>query len=114
LVIRIKKPDLYQRVNVGGTRNLLDGMHTAGVKKIVFSSSAATYGEPAVIPIKENAQPSPTNPYGATKLEIDKYLEKNAKSLGLSSICFRFFNIGGALKTKKGNWLKIKHEECLE
>jgi len=42
----VEKPDLYQRVNVGGTRNLLDGMHAAGVKKIVFSSSAATYGEP--------------------------------------------------------------------
>ena len=68
------------------------------------------YGDPEDYPVNETSRVNPVNVYGATKLEIDQYLEKNAKSLGISSICFRFFNIGGALQTKKGNWLKIKHE----
>ena len=64
----VEKPDLYYSVNVDGSRNLLDEMHRNGVKKIVFSSSAATYGEPQAIPILETAPTAPTNPYGATKL----------------------------------------------
>jgi UDP-glucose 4-epimerase len=67
----VEKPDLYHQVNVNGSRKLLDEMHKSGVTKLVFSSSAATYGEPERVPILETAPTNPTNPYGATKLEID-------------------------------------------
>jgi len=104
----VEKPDLYQRVNVGGTRNLLDGMHTAGVKKIVFSSSAATYGEPVEIPIKESAQTSPTNPYGATKLEIDHMIHAESKLRDIAAVSLRYFNVAGALRCDRG-WLAERH-----
>ena len=104
----VEKPDLYQRVNVGGTRILLDEMHVAGVKKIVFSSSAATYGEPAVIPIMESAQTSPTNPYGATKLEIDHMIHAESKLRNIAAVSLRYFNVAGALKCERG-WLAERH-----
>ena len=105
-----KQPELYKKVNIDGTLNLINKCINKNIKKLVFASTAAVYGDPEDFPVNENSKVSPVNVYGVTKLEIDKYLEKNAELLGLSSICFRFFNIGGALKTKKGNWLKIKHE----
>lgn len=104
----VENPDLYQRVNVGGTRNLLDGMHTAGVKKIVFSSSAATYGEPLEIPIKESAQTSPTNPYGATKLEIDHMIHAESDLRNIAAVSLRYFNVAGALRCDRG-WLAERH-----
>jgi len=104
----VEKPDLYQRVNVGGTRNLLDGMYAAGVKKIVFSSSAATYGEPTEIPIKESAPTSPTNPYGATKLEIDHMIHAESGLRNVAAVSLRYFNVAGALKCERG-WLAERH-----
>ena len=104
----VEKPDLYQRVNVGGTRNLLDGMHLAGVQRIVFSSSAATYGEPAVIPIKESAPTSPTNPYGATKLEIDHMIHAESKLRNIAAVSLRYFNVAGALNCERG-WMAERH-----
>jgi UDP-glucose 4-epimerase len=80
------------------------------IKKFIFASTAAVYGDPEEFPVNENSKTNPVNVYGVTKLEIDNYLEANAKDLGISTISFRFFNIGGALKTKEGKWLKIKHE----
>jgi len=80
------------------------------INKFIFASTAAVYGNPDEFPVNENSKTNPVNVYGATKLEIDNYLEANAKNMGISTICFRFFNIGGALKTKEGSWLKIKHE----
>jgi UDP-glucose 4-epimerase len=105
-----REPELYKKVNIDGTLNLINKCTEKKIKKLVFASTAAVYGDPEDYPVNEKSRVNPVNVYGATKLEIDQYLEKNAKSLGISSICFRFFNIGGALKTKKGNWLKIKHE----
>ena len=105
-----REPELYKKVNIDGTLNLINKCTEKNIKKLVFASTAAVYGDPEDYPVNEKSKVNPVNVYGATKLEIDQYLEKNAKSLGISSICFRFFNIGGALKTKKGNWLKIKHE----
>jgi UDP-glucose 4-epimerase len=105
-----REPELYKKVNIEGTLNLINKCVEKKIKKLVFASTAAVYGDPEDYPVDEKSKVNPVNVYGATKLEIDQYLEKNAKSLGISSICFRFFNIGGALKTNKGNWLKIKHE----
>jgi UDP-glucose 4-epimerase len=104
------QPELYRRVNIEGTLNLLKMCSEKKINKFIFASTAAVYGEPEEFPVNEKSKVAPVNVYGETKLEIDQYLEENAKSLGISSICFRFFNIGGALQTKKGNWLKIKHE----
>jgi len=104
------QPDLYKKVNIEGTLNVLKMCSEKKINKFVFASTAAVYGDPEDFPLNEQSKVAPVNVYGETKLEIDKYLEKNARLLGISSICFRFFNIGGALKTKAGNWLKIKHD----
>ena len=105
-----REPELYKKVNIEGTLNLINKCTEKNIKKLVFASTAAVYGDPEDYPVNEKSRVNPVNVYGATKLEIDQYLGTNAKSLGISSICFRFFNIGGALQTKKGNWLKIKHK----
>ncbi len=104
----VKEPDLYRQVNVAGTRVLLDEMHKAGVKKLVFSSSAATYGEPKQVPITETAQTSPTNPYGETKLEVDQMISAEAISRGISAISLRYFNVAGAHHSSRG-WLAERH-----
>ena len=104
----VEKPDLYHSVNVDGTRILLDEMHKQNIRKIVFSSSAATYGEPKVVPILENSETKPTNPYGATKLAIDHMLSAEAASRNISAASLRYFNVAGALKTQRG-WLAERH-----
>ena len=103
----VDKPDLYFDVNVNGTRNLLDQMSKANISKLVFSSTAATYGEPEVIPITEDAKPKPTSPYGTTKLAVDRMITDEAKS-GLAAISLRYFNVAGAYKSKAG-WLAERH-----
>ena len=104
----VEKPDLYQSVNVDGTRVLLDQMHKQSIKKIVFSSSAATYGEPKVVPILETAETIPTNPYGATKLAIDHMITQEASENRISAASLRYFNVAGALKAQRG-WLAERH-----
>ena len=104
----VEKPDLYHQVNVDGTRILLDQMRIAGVKKIVFSSSAATYGQPKQIPIKENAETAPTNPYGATKLAIDQMINTESAQQGIAAVSLRYFNVAGALHCERG-WLAERH-----
>lgn len=105
----VEKPDLYHNVNVNGSRNLLDQMHIASVKKLVFSSSAATYGEPVAIPIQEDAPTAPTNPYGETKLAVDKMLGVESHSRGISAVSLRYFNVAGALNCDRG-WLTERHD----
>ena len=104
----VEKPDLYWSVNVTGTRNLLDEMLAARISKIVFSSSAAVYGEPNVIPILETSMTSPTNPYGKTKLAIDEMLTAEAQIQGIAAASLRYFNVAGALNTDRG-WLAERH-----
>lgn len=104
----VEKPDLYHSVNVDGTRILLDEMHKQAITKIVFSSSAATYGEPKVVPILETSETQPTNPYGATKLAIDQMITAEAQSQGISAASLRYFNVAGALKADRG-WLAERH-----
>ena len=104
----VEKPDLYHSVNVDGTRILLDEMRKQSITKIVFSSSAATYGEPKVVPILETSETIPTNPYGATKLAIDHMITAEAAAIGISAASLRYFNVAGALKTERG-WLAERH-----
>ena len=104
----VEKPDLYHSVNVDGTRNLLNEMRKQAVTKIVFSSSAATYGEPQQVPILETAATLPTNPYGATKLAIDHMITAEAKEHAIAAASLRYFNVAGALKSDRG-WLAERH-----
>jgi len=103
----VAKPDLYFDVNVNGTRNLLDQMATAGVLKLVFSSTAATYGQPEVVPITEASETKPTSPYGTTKLAVDQMISQEVQS-GLAATSLRYFNVAGAYKSKTG-WLAELH-----
>ena len=104
----VEKPDLYHSVNVDGTRILLDQMRKQAITKIVFSSSAATYGEPKIVPILETSETIPTNPYGATKLAIDHMITAEAKTQAISAASLRYFNVAGALKAQRG-WLAERH-----
>ncbi len=103
-----EKSDLYQDVNVNGSKNLLDQMRNEKVKKLIFSSSAATYGEVDVNPISEISKANPTNPYGSTKLQVEELISKECVEHGLSAISLRYFNVAGALKTQSG-WLAERH-----
>jgi UDP-glucose 4-epimerase len=105
----VEKPDLYRQVNVAGTKVLLSEMNTLGIKKIVFSSSAATYGEPELSPVSESAQCAPTNPYGETKLAIERELSSAALTQHVAAISLRYFNVAGALQTDRG-WLAERHD----
>ena len=82
-------------------------MSKAKISKLVFSSTAATYGEPEVIPITESANTKPTSPYGTTKLAVDQMISEEAKS-GLAAISLRYFNVAGAYQSKSG-WLAERH-----
>jgi UDP-glucose 4-epimerase len=92
----VREPERYYRGNVVGTLNLLDAMRAAGVGRLVFSSTAATYGEPDVIPIGEDTPPAPVNAYGASKLAVDRMLADEARAHGLAAVSLRYFNVGGA------------------
>lgn len=90
------KPDKYYHNNVIGTLNLLDSMLEHDVKKIVFSSTCATYGNPQYVPIDENHSQNPINPYGQTKLVIENIFKDYQKAYGLKYIALRYFNAAGA------------------
>ncbi|MFF4633221.1 UDP-glucose 4-epimerase GalE [Streptomyces griseorubiginosus] len=92
----VVKPEKYWDNNVGGTMALLGAMREAGVKKLVFSSTAATYGEPEEVPIVESAPTRPTNPYGASKLAVDFMITSEANAHGLGAVSLRYFNVAGA------------------
>jgi UDP-glucose 4-epimerase len=92
----VAKPSLYWRTNVYGTRVLLDAITENAVPRLVFSSSAATYGEPEVIPITEEAPTRPTNTYGATKLAVDMMITGECAATELAAVSLRYFNVAGA------------------
>lgn len=89
----VEKPELYHDVNHNGTKNLIEIMKLNGVKNIIFSSTAATYGNPEVVPVVENSLQNPINPYGASKLAA----EKEIKESGLNYTIFRYFNVAGSV-----------------
>ncbi|MGW5675473.1 UDP-glucose 4-epimerase GalE [Streptomyces sp. NPDC003860] len=89
-------PEKYWENNVGGTMALLAAMRTAGVRTLVFSSTAATYGEPAGAPVTESDPTAPTSPYGATKLAVDHMIAGEARAHGLAAVSLRYFNVAGA------------------
>ena len=89
-------PDKYYRNNFIGTLTLLEAMLAASVKTFVFSSTCATYGVPQVIPIPEDHPQNPINPYGASKLMVERVLGDFDVAYDLKSVCFRYFNAAGA------------------
>src|SRR5579864_2697370 len=91
-----QKPELYFSNNVGGTLSLLTAMARANVKRLVFSSTAAVYGTPEVVPIREDSPFSPVNPYGESKVMVEKILGWLAPYRGLRSIALRYFNACGS------------------
>jgi UDP-glucose 4-epimerase len=92
----VNNPSKYYWNNVAGTLTLLDAMVAAEVKQIVFSSTCATYGVPQEVPITEDHPQSPINPYGTTKLMVEKILQDYDVAYGLRSVRFRYFNAAGA------------------
>ncbi len=101
----VKNPQKYYQNNVCGTLNLLEAMLENDVKKIVFSSTAATYGEPVYTPIDENHPQLPINPYGQTKLMIERIMDDYDKAYGLKSVRLRYFNVAGAdSEGRVGEW----------
>ena len=92
----VSDPAMYYRNNLGGTLSLLEAMRDAGVDKIVFSSTCATYGIPASVPMRETAPQVPVNPYGETKLAIERALRWYGEAYRLRSVSLRYFNAAGA------------------
>ncbi len=89
-------PEIYWHNNVVGSLRLLDAMRRTGVRRIVFSSTAATYGQPDVSPITEDTPAVPINPYGQSKLAVDHMLSGEAAAHSLAAVSLRYFNVGGA------------------
>jgi UDP-glucose 4-epimerase len=92
----VHQPEKYWENNVGGTMALLAAMRDAGVRKLVFSSTAAVYGEPVGTPVTEADPAAPTSPYGATKLAVDHMISGAAAAHGLGAVSLRYFNVAGA------------------
>lgn len=92
----VRQPLNYYANNVGATERLLSALVDCGVKRIVFSSTAAVYGEPLRVPIDEEHPTAPTNPYGETKLAIERMLRWCHAAYGLKSVSLRYFNAAGA------------------
>jgi UDP-arabinose 4-epimerase len=92
----VSNPELYYWNNIGGTLALLGAMRAAGVKRIVFSSTCAVYGVPEMLPIRETTAKAPLNPYGDTKLAIERALHWYAAAYGTRYMALRYFNAAGA------------------
>ncbi|MRH89665.1 UDP-glucose 4-epimerase GalE [Nocardia sp. SYP-A9097] len=92
----VVQPEKYWHGNVVKTLTLLEAMRDAGTPRLVFSSTAAVYGEPEQVPIVEDAPKAPTNPYGASKLSIDYAITSYAAAHGLAATSLRYFNVAGA------------------
>ncbi|HEX9153635.1 MAG TPA: UDP-glucose 4-epimerase GalE [Candidatus Saccharimonadales bacterium] len=92
------KPEMYWQNNTVGTLKMLDGLRSLNVKKLVFASTAAVYGNPVELPITEKAPTTPTNTYGMTKLAMDMAITSECIAHGMAATSLRFFNVAGAYK----------------
>ena len=99
----MRDPEKYYYNNVYGTLNLLSAMRDAHVDRIVFSSTAATYGEPEYCPIDENHPQRPINPYGNSKLTVERIMDDYDSAYGIRSVRLRYFNVVGA-DGRIGEW----------
>ena len=92
----VAHPERYHRGNVVGTLNLLDAMREAGVRRLVFSSTCAVYGEPDAVPMHEDLPTHPVNAYGNSKLAVDRMIGDETRAHGLAAASLRYFNVAGA------------------
>jgi UDP-glucose 4-epimerase len=92
----VTDPRKYYRNNVSNTVSMLDAMHATGIRKLVFSSTCATYGMPPRMPITEDLPQNPINPYGDSKLMVEHILKDTAKAEGLAFAAPRYFNVAGS------------------
>ncbi len=92
----VQQPDKYYHNNVVNTLTLLDAMRAHGVSRFIFSSTAATFGEPQYTPIDERHPQQPLNPYGRSKLMVEQLLADYDQAYGFKSVCLRYFNAAGA------------------
>ena len=99
----MERPAWYYQQNVGGMANLLMAMETAGVDRLVFSSSAAVYGEPRGLALPEDTPTEPINPYGESKLIGEQLIARSAQAWGLKSVSLRYFNVAGAGRPNLGD-----------
>lgn len=106
----VAQPEKYWENNVGGSMALLAAMRSAGVRKLVFSSTAATYGEPESTPITESDPTAPTSPYGATKLAVDHMIGGECAAHGLAAVSLRYFNVAGAYRTLSDTVVGERHD----
>jgi UDP-glucose 4-epimerase len=103
------EPARYWSANLGGTISLLEAMREIGVRTIVFSSTAAVYGEPERTPVTETDPTRPTNPYGASKLAADTTLTEFVRLYGFGAVSLRYFNVAGAHRADDGTWYGERH-----
>jgi UDP-glucose 4-epimerase len=106
----VAEPARYWSANLGGSVALLEAMREIGVRTIVFSSTAAVYGEPEHTPIAETAPTRPTNPYGASKLAVDTTLAEFCRLYGFGAMSLRYFNVAGAHRAADGTWFGERHD----
>jgi UDP-glucose 4-epimerase len=106
----VANPAKYWSNNLGGTLALLEAMRVAGTRRLVFSSTAAAYGNAEQIPIPETAPVLPTSPYGASKVAVDTALTEHARLHGLGAISLRYFNVAGAFQAAEGTWFGERHD----
>jgi UDP-glucose 4-epimerase len=106
----VAEPAKYWSANLGGSVALLEAMREFGVRTIVFSSTAAVYGEPERTPIAETDPTRPTNPYGASKLAVDTTLAEFSRLYGFGAMSLRYFNVAGAHRAGDGTWFGERHD----
>ncbi|WP_441250598.1 UDP-glucose 4-epimerase GalE [Kitasatospora sp. McL0602] len=106
----VADPEKYWRNNVAGSLELVAAMRKADVRKLVFSSTAAVYGEPELVPIAETARTAPTSAYGSTKLAVDHLITSEAIAHGLAAVSLRYFNVAGAYRSTSGVTYGERHE----
>ena len=100
---------LYSQINTDGTNTLLNAMTQSGVNKVIFSSTAAVYGDANDNPLLENSKINPINPYGQSKYEAEKLVAEFAKK-GNAAVTFRYFNVAGSYKSDNGELLVENHQ----
>ncbi len=105
----VQKPELYEQVNYQGTKVLLDAMTQVGINRIIFSSTAAVYGEAKTQPISESAALAAINPYGQSKAKCEEDIGKKVAD-GLAAITFRYFNVAGSYKNSLGKVFFENHD----
>ena len=105
----VADPAKYWSNNLGGTIALLEAMREMRIRTIVFSSTAAVYGEPERTPVQETDLTRPTSPYGASKLAVDTTLSEFSRLYGFGAVSLRYFNVAGAQHSAGGGWLGERH-----